>query len=117
MELVIKIKPGLFKRKLGVRFDMLAFFCMMEDFDIGLGEEIGKISTIPYDEMICVAVYTGMKSYNFRHGKKDRYSKKKILGWIDDGVINRNHMKQLGALWNDFMRSFDNDKKKVTENR
>lgn len=111
-EIIIKIKPGWFKKSLGIRFDMLAFFRMLEAFGIELGDDISGISKIPYDEMICTAIAAGYESYCFEHKKLPKYKRDKILKWIDDSIITRGHMKSLGKLWEDFMKDYTGEKKK-----
>jgi hypothetical protein len=111
-QLVITIKPGWFKKQIGVRFDMLCFFSMLEEFGIGLGDDVGGISKVPYDEMLSIAVYTGYQSYCFKHKQVPKYSKDDILKWVDNSVITRGHFKLLGALWNDFMKDYTDVEKK-----
>lgn len=102
-EIVIQVKPNWMKRRFGIRFDMLSFFRMMEEFGLTLGDDMSKLSKVPYDEMLCTAVYTGYESYCFRHKRRVLYSKETILKWTDSGVITRLHFKQIGALWVEFM--------------
>ena len=116
-ETVIRIKPGYFTKSIGVRFDMLCFFRMLEEFGIELGKDISAISKIPYDEMLCVAVYTGMQSYCFEHGKRMKYDKKTVMQWMEDSKITRAHFKTLGGMWNEFMAEYTGEKKKVKEGR
>ena len=111
-EIVITVKPGYFTRQVGVRFDMLAFFRMLEAFGIDLGDDISGIGKIPYDEMICTAIAAGYESYCFEHARKRKYSREVILKWIDDSVITRGHMKTLGALWAEFMKDYTGEEKK-----
>ena len=115
-EIVIKVKRGLLRRPVGIRFDMLAFFRMLESFGINLGDDVTAISKVPYDEMLCVAIAAGYESYCFKHKQVMKYDRDLILKWIDDSVITRGHMKILGNLWNDFMKDYTavTDKKKVT---
>jgi hypothetical protein len=114
-EIEITVKPNWFKRKFGIRFDMLSFFRMMEEFGIALGDDMGKLSKVPFDEMLCTAVFTGYESYCFKHKRKMLYTKDQILKWTDNGIITRGHFKQIGGLWTEFMADWTekNEKKKV----
>ena len=114
-ETIIKFKPGWFTKQLGIRFDMLCFFRMLEEFGIGIGDDISQISKVPFDEMLAVAVYTGAESYCVHHKEKVWFTKDQVLKWIDDSKITRGHFKTLGALWQGFMKDYTeaSDKKKV----
>ena len=116
-ETVIEFKPGWFKKRLGVRFDMLCFFRMLEEFGIGLGDDISAINKVPFDEILSVAVYTGAESYCVHHKKKVWFTKSEVLKWIDNSKITRAHFKTLGVLWQDFMKDYTEgvDKKKATK--
>jgi hypothetical protein len=117
-QIVIEIRlPGRIltrRRDLGIRFDMLAFFRMLEEFGIGLGDDISALGKVPYDEMIAVAIYTGAESYCFHTKKNKWFDRAGVLGWVDDSVITRGHMKQISELWAEFMKDYaDVNKKKV----
>jgi hypothetical protein len=111
-ELVLRIRPGLFYKNVGVRFDMLCFFRMLEEFGIKLGDDIGQISKTPFDELLAVAIFTGAESYAFHHKKRFQLSKSKVLSWVDNSIITRKQYKELGQMWLEFMQTFD-EKKKV----
>lgn len=112
-EIVIKIKPGWFKQSLGIRFDMLCFFRLLEEFGIGLGDDVSAISKVPFDDMIATAIFTGAESYAFHHKQIMRYDKARILQLVDDSKITRGQLKDIGKLWLQFMATYtDNDKKK-----
>lgn len=111
-EITITVKPRLFKKQLPIRFDMLAFFSVLEEFGIGLNEDISEIGKIPYDEMICVAIYAGHKSYCFEHDNKMVARKEVILKWVDESIVTRKHLKEINAMWLDFIKDYT-EKKKV----
>ena len=121
-ETVLKIKiPGRFfsrTKYLGIRFDMLSFFRLMEEFGIGLGDDMSQISKIPPDDLISVAVYTGAESYCVYHRIPVWFNKDDVLEWINESIIKIKDMKEVGALWFDFMNDFNNaegDEKKKEE--
>lgn len=115
-ETVITFRPGWLKKRLGIRFDMLAFFRMLEEFGIGLGDDISQIGKIPFDELLSVAIFTGAESYAFHHRKTVWFDKATVLRWIDDSKLTRGNLKELGVLWSDFMADYTkSEKKKVKE--
>lgn len=96
---------------MGVRFDMLAFFTILEEFDIALTDEVSQISKVPFDELITTAVYAGAKSYCVEHRQRLWFTKEQVLEWVDESVIKRKDMQLIGKLWMDFMQTFDSQKK------
>lgn len=118
-ETIIEFKNGWLKKRLGVRFDMLCFFRMLEEFGIELGDDVSELNKIPFDERLAVAVYTGAESYCVRHKQKVWFTKDQVLKWIDDSKITRGHFKTLGALWQEFIKDFEDrtEKKKAKGKR
>jgi hypothetical protein len=90
---------------------MLCFFRLLEEFGIGLGDDVSQISKVPFDEMIAMGIYTGAESYCFEHKLKFKLKKETILKWVDDSVITRRHMKDIGSLWLEFMATYTDKKK------
>lgn len=118
-ELVIKIQGRFRSRKLGIRFDMLCFFRMMEEFGLSLGDEMTALKDVNYEDMLNVAIFTGHESYCWQHKRPVKFNKKQIFAFIEDSKITRSHYKQIGQMWNDFMADFQGggDKKKAKGNR
>ena len=97
---------------------MLCFFSVLDSFGIGLGDEISAVNKKTVEEIISVAIYAGIRSYNFEHKINNYVEQKQVQQWLDDSIITRKHFKDIYALWLDFMQEFNdrNKKKQVTEN-
>ncbi len=80
MELVLKLKTGFFKRKVGFRFDMLSWFlvCDMN------GKELHEMGDIPQEQLLTDMLFASYKSYCVEHQKGVRYSRKQATGWGDN---------------------------------
>jgi len=85
---------------------MLAFFTVLQEFGISLGDDISQLGKVPYDEMIAVAVYAGHRSYCFEHETKGIADKAKVLQWVDDSILTRKHMKEINVMWLDFIKDY-----------
>ena len=110
-ELTITVKPRLRKKHLGIRFDMLAFFIILEEFGIKLGDDVSQISKVPFDDMISVAIYAGARSYCVHNKRVVWFDKAKVLYWVDESIIKRGDMKKIGELWMEFMEDFTKNNK------
>lgn len=109
------------KRKIGVRYDIGAFFEIMDNLGITLGDYITNLNKHSMMDLIPISIYVGHQRYCYKKNALPDYTREEIMDMINTSVFTSDHYQALLNLWNDFMKDFsvlvDNNKKKMKENR
>ena len=89
METFITIKRGLFKKKIGLRFDMHAYFDLMELHGIDINNDAGRNP----EQFMSGIIHCAAIRFNQVHNKKVWFNEQDVKDWV--GKIQYEEIQQL----------------------
>lgn len=102
----------------GVRFDMLAWFQLAKELGIELDQDAGQMfGKLQFDEVVSMAVYAGGLSYCFEHKQTVWFTREEVLKWVDESIITRGQMREIGTMWVEFIRTFASEAEKKNKEK